>query len=54
MVVQVLANLSPVMIPDYAQAPAVYVETDESKCSVLWILSHVQACLPTSGHHSLD
>ena len=27
MVVQVLANLSPVMIPDYAQAPAVYVET---------------------------
>ena len=32
MVVQVLANLSPVMIPDYAQAPAVYVETDESMC----------------------
>ena len=32
MVVQVLANLSPAMIPDYAQAPAVYVETDESMC----------------------
>ena len=32
MVVQVLANLSPVMIPDYAQAPTVYVETDESMC----------------------
>ena len=32
MVVQVLANLSPVMIPDYAQAPAAYVETDESMC----------------------
>ena len=32
MVVQVLANLSPVMIPDYAQAPAVYVETDVSMC----------------------
>lgn len=27
MVVQVLANLLPAMIPDYAQAPAVYVET---------------------------
>ena len=26
MVVQVLANLLPAMIPDYAQAPAVYVE----------------------------
>ncbi|CUP87799.1 Uncharacterised protein [Dorea longicatena] len=32
MVVQVLANLLPAMIPDYAQAPAVYVETDESMC----------------------
>lgn len=32
MVVQVLANLSPAMIPDYEQAPAVYVETDESMC----------------------
>ena len=30
MVAQVLANLLPAMIPDYAQAPAVYVETDES------------------------
>ena len=30
MVAQVLANLSPAMIPDYAQAPAVYVETDGS------------------------
>ena len=54
MVVQVLANLSPAMIPDYAQAPVVYVETDGSRCLVLWILSHVQVCLPTSGHHSLD
>ena len=33
MVVQVLANLSPAMIPDYAQAHAVYVETDESSLS---------------------
>ena len=32
MVVQVLANLLPAMIPDYAQAPAVYVETDGSMC----------------------
>ena len=32
MVVQVLVNLSPAMIPDYAQAPAVYVETDGSMC----------------------
>ena len=32
MVVQVLANLSPAMIPDYAQAPAVYVETDGNMC----------------------
>ena len=32
MVVQVLANLLPAMMPDYAQAPAVYVETDESMC----------------------
>ena len=31
MVVQLLANLLPAMIPDYAQAPAVYVETDGSK-----------------------
>jgi len=30
--VQVLANLLPAMIPDYAQAPAVYVETDGSMC----------------------
>ena len=29
---QVLANLLPAMIPDYAQAPAVYVETDGSMC----------------------
>ena len=28
----VLANLLPAMIPDYAQAPAVYVETDGSMC----------------------
>ena len=54
MVVQVLANLSPAMIPDYAQAPAVYVETGGSMCLVLWILSRVKACLPTSGHHSPD
>ena len=26
------AKLSPVMIPDYAQVPAVYVETDGSMC----------------------
>ena len=32
MVVQVLANLSPAMIPDYAQAPVFYVETDGSMC----------------------
>ena len=32
MVAQVLANLLPAMIPDYAQAPAVYVETDGSMC----------------------
>ena len=32
MVVQVLANLLPAMIPDYAQAPVVYVETDGSMC----------------------
>ena len=32
MVVQVLANLLTAMIPDYAQAPAVYVETDGSMC----------------------
>lgn len=32
MVVQVLANLLPAMIPDYAQATAVYVETDGSMC----------------------
>ena len=30
MVVQVLANLLPAMIPDYAQAPAVYVGTDRN------------------------
>lgn len=29
-----LANLSPAMIPDYAQAPAVYVETDGNKYSI--------------------
>ena len=54
MVVQVLANLLPAMIPDYAQAPAVYVETDGSMCLVLWILSHVQACLRGLMHHSPD
>ena len=32
MVAQVLANLLPATIPDYAQAPAVYVETDGSMC----------------------
>ena len=32
MVVQVLANLLPAMTPDYAQVPAVYVETDGSMC----------------------
>ena len=32
MVAQVLANLLPAMILDYAQAPAVYVETDGSMC----------------------
>ena len=32
MVAQVLANLLPAMIPDYAQAPVVYVETDGSMC----------------------
>ena len=32
MVALVLTNLSPAMILDYAQAPAVYVETDESMC----------------------
>ena len=32
MAVQVLANLSPAMILDYAQAPAVCVETDGSMC----------------------
>ena len=32
MVVQVLANLLPAMTPDYAQAPAAYVETDGSMC----------------------
>lgn len=32
MVVQVLADLLPAMIPYYAQAPAVYVETDGSMC----------------------
>ena len=29
---QVLANLLSAMIPDYAQAPVVYVETDGSMC----------------------
>ena len=32
MVALVLAKLSLAMIPDYAQAPAVYVETDGSMC----------------------
>ena len=32
MVAQVLANLLPATIPDYAQSPAVYVETDGSMC----------------------
>lgn len=32
MVAQALANLLLAMIPDYAQVPAVYVETDGSMC----------------------
>ena len=32
MVVQVLANLLPAVTQDYAQVPAVYVETDGSMC----------------------
>ena len=32
MVIQVLADLLPAMITDYAQAPAVYVGTDGSMC----------------------
>ena len=32
MVVQALADLLPAMIPDYAQAPTVYVGTDGSMC----------------------
>lgn len=41
MVVQVLANLSPAMIPDYAQAPAVYVETDGSKPAIIQFLNRL-------------
>ena len=41
MVAQVLANLSPAMIPDYAQAPAVYVETDGSKPAIIQFLNRL-------------
>ena len=40
--------------PDCSRASAVYVETDGSMCLVLWILSHVQACLRGLMHHSPD
>ena len=40
--------------PDCSQAPVVYVETDGSMCSVLWIPFHVQVCRRELKHHSPD